>query len=409
MTLDEENFQQYIIAAGVELAAPTYGTSVLALKSWMRGETECPPEALARWIAAPRQPPGKGELEAHIAAMSPLGPPAPAPMQVSALSARVLADPAIQARLKADRASPAAEPESPGPERSLGELFGLSPQPVQEPREPENEVVVHPEPATNGEGPAFVIDEAAGRYSIYPARIKTSVSVLMPTIRDIPPAIYFGHIVFFRKYELGLEMQTDTLLVRARNLVARRFLASKAQWSWWLDSDILPPVGNADWFKKKTRTETLGATQSGYDALERLLSHNYPIVGAVYAARTAHAQMIIQPDIDPRSRDDPITADKIRKGQLHGLINVEWLGLGCTLIHRRVFEAIAKQSAPDPDRRAGELDFFHTEGSKGEDVGFCERATLAGFKPKLDCDLVVGHLGRHCFLPEHTRGIQARK
>jgi len=247
----------------------------------------------------------------------------------------------------------------------------------------------------------------AGRYSIYPARLKTSVAILMPTIRDIPPAVFFALVVFFRKYELGLEMQTDTLLVRARNMVVRRFLASHAQWAWWLDSDCLPPIGNADWFRKKSRSDALTQQQCGLDALDRLLSHNYPMVGAVYAARTAGAQMIIQPDIDPRSRSDQETADKIRKGQLHGLINVEWLGLGCTLIHRRVFEGIAKYSAQNPDGRKGELEFFHTEGSKGEDVGFCERAALAGFKPKLDCDLVVGHLGRHCFLPEHTRGLKA--
>jgi hypothetical protein len=183
-------------------------------------------------------------------------------------------------------------------------------------------------------------------------------------------------------------------------MVATRFLESHAQWSLWLDSDVMPPVGNPDWFKKKSRTQSLTKAQCGYDIIERLLGHNVPLVGAVYAARTEGAQMVIQPDIDPRHPGDQQKAEQIRKGQLHGLINVDWVGLGCTLIHRRVFESLRAKSA---NGRQGDVDFFRSEGSKGEDVGFCERAAAAGFKPQLDCDLVVGHLGRKCYLPEGTK------
>lgn len=382
------DFRNYIIVMGVELAAPQYGTDIATLKGWMRGDNDLPLAVLQEWQRNPRRP--YSPEQAKLAREGKL-PEAVASMQQSSLAQRVLNQPEVQARIKAETGVQVGAPAQGKP---LVEVLVPDFK-----ADGDDDLVFEPAKAQVAPELAMVIDEANGRYSIYPARKNYPVTVCLPTNRDIPPAVYFSHMALFRKYEVGLELQTDTLLVRARNMIADRFLESRAQWSFWLDSDVLVPIGNADWFLKKTKGRRLTRAQAGFDVLERLLSHNAALVGAVYAARSDETQMVIQPDIEPRGPADMALAERIRKGQQHGLCQVGWLGFGCTLVHRRVFEAIRVAGTGSGH---GEVGFFDTEGGKGEDVRFCERAEAAGFRPQLDAELVVGHLGRRCYLPEDT-------
>lgn len=63
-----------------------------------------------------------------------------------------------------------------------------------------------------------------------------------------------------------------------------------------------------------------------------------------------------------------------------GLWPVDGVGMGCTTIHRRVFEKW-DQSTP----------LFHTE-TLGHDMHFCKHARLQGFSIHVDSGLECGHL-----------------
>lgn len=373
--MTEEALRQHVIMWGVESAAPQFGTSIPILKGWMRGDNMLPKAVWDAWVSWSSKSVQDREAIIGAAVQPPSlidsAPEKPGLMSQSSLASRIFADPAIQARIKAETAKvPEITVEAPISGTSL-EL------PVFDQEIP---TIAH---ASNGETK------------------HGTIAFCCPTDRDFPPTTLESFAVLIRNHGMPLVLKSETLLVRGRNIIAERFLRTKAEWSFWVDSDMLLPFGNAEWFKNKTKITNLRPDQYAFDAVKRLLSHRQDFVGAVYAARTESSQMVIQPDLEPRHEADRQLSDLIRKNQAYGLKDVGWLGFGCVLIHRRVFEAIGRT---DPDIRDGKASFFDTQGSKGEDVRFSERATVAGFRPKLDVELVCGHIGRKCFIPEQTKG-----
>jgi len=294
----------------------------------------------------------------------------PALMSQSSLATRVLADPAIAARIKSET----TKMPLPDPNPTIA-------HPSQWPIEFDQEIPI--QQSSNGETK------------------RGTIAFCCVTDRDFSPAVLESFSVLIRNHQMPIVLKAETLLIRGRNLVAERFLRTKAEWSFWADSDMILPFGNAEWFKDKTKITNLRPEQYGFDCIKRLLGHHQDFVGAVYAARTESSQMVIQPDLEPRHESDRQLSDLIRKNQAYGLKDVGWIGFGCVLIHRRVFEAIGRT---DPEIRDGKASFFDTTSAKGEDVRFSERASTAGFRPKLDVELVCGHVGRRCFIPEHTKG-----
>jgi hypothetical protein len=378
--MTEEALKNHIILWGVESAAPQFGTSITVLKDWMRGDNALPNQVWDAWVRFSSMPPdqrppivGQGVGPDRIPEND-----QPALMTKSALASRVLAEPNIAARIKAETTK-AAAPQPP-PERVKAPIEFSPELPPQA-----------PSPKSNGQQKAVALG---------------TVAFCCPTDRDFPPATFECFSVLIRIHRMPLIMKAETLLVRGRNIIAERFLSTKCEWSLWLDSDMIVPFGNPDWFRDKSKITNLRPEQYGFDVLKRLLGHRQDFVGGVYAARTEHSQMIIQPDIDPRTEADRQLADQIRKNQAYGLKDVGWLGFGCVLVHRRVFEAIGRT---DPEIRNGKASFFDTQGSKGEDIRFSERAAAAGFRARLDCELFVGHIGRKCFRPQDTAGVPAPK
>lgn len=62
--------------------------------------------------------------------------------------------------------------------------------------------------------------------------------LLMPMHREVSPHVLFNVAALIRKSPwLGFDYQTNTIIQRARNLLAQRFLNSEAEWSFWMDSD----------------------------------------------------------------------------------------------------------------------------------------------------------------------------
>jgi GT2 family glycosyltransferase len=112
------------------------------------------------------------------------------------------------------------------------------------------------------------------------------------------------------------------------------------------------------------------------DVLKRLLRADKDIIGALYAARRPPFQAIGVPWEGVR--------------ETGGLHRMKIMPTGCLMIKMRVFEKLPKP-------------WFNTrvEGEQimGEDVHFCERATMAGFEIWQDVALSreVGHIGEKIF------------
>ena len=134
----------------------------------------------------------------------------------------------------------------------------------------------------------------------------------------------------------------------------------------------------------------------------RLINHNKDIVCGAYPMKTI-----------PLRYNYNITQPPRAEG---GLVEIQNIGFGFALIHRRVFEGIIQKFGSElkhiPSTNASNYPitekeyynsyhFFH-EYKKGEsympeDFSFFERASQCGFKAWLDTEIKLCHVGSHVF------------
>jgi hypothetical protein len=255
--------------------------------------------------------------------------------------------------------------------------------------------------------PHFAVHDRNGIQSL-PNRGKTNVVVCSPILGQPTLPFMWALVYLAKKYELGFDIQSDTVIHRSRNMLAQRFLNSGALWSLWLDSDIVPPIANAEWYRWITGSTTIPDEACRYDVLARLTGHNKAVIGGVYASRRWHGQLVIQPEIRPRSHEDKLLCNDLRKGTARGLVEVDWIGFGCALVHREVFLEVQRRF-PElaPQVEYGPWRFFQPIGDEGEDEAFCTRIKACSIPIWLDTQLVCGHVGNVAFMPEHTAPVAA--
>lgn len=133
-------------------------------------------------------------------------------------------------------------------------------------------------------------------------------------------------------------MTNESLITRARNALAARFLASAASHLLFIDSDI------------------------GFsaDAVLRLLGHGRPVIGGLYRSKTTERQEWVATfpaGAPPRVRRDLAT----------GAVEVLAIGTGFLMIHRDVLAAMA-EAHPDT-RYRGEDGTVHALFATGIDPG----------------------------------------
>jgi hypothetical protein len=256
--------------------------------------------------------------------------------------------------------------------------------------------------------PHFAIHDNGKGIQSLPNRTKMNCVVCTPILGQ-PTLPYMWVMLYLaKKYELGFDIQVDTVIHRSRNMLAKRFLESGATWSLWIDCDIAPPMANPEWFKWITMSETVTDEACRYDVLNKLMGSGKAMVGGVYASRRWMGQLVIQPEIRPRSHEDKLLCNDLRKGTARGLLDVDWIGFGCALVHREVFLELQRrfpQLAPQAEHAPWR--YFQPEGDEGEDEAFCKRAKACGIPIWLDTQLICGHIGNMAFMPEHTRAIHA--
>lgn len=161
-------------------------------------------------------------------------------------------------------------------------------------------------------------------------------------------------------------------IARSRCDVVRRFLATDAEWLYWLDADMVPPA----------------------DIIERTMQHadpvTHPIVGALCFAggRTKLVPTIYT--ITNDNADQHLESETILMYPQDMLIEVGGTGSACVMIHRSVFERIAEYMGPDhplpwyQDQVVDNKDW-------GEDLIFCLRARAAKASIWIHTGIKVGH------------------
>lgn len=116
------------------------------------------------------------------------------------------------------------------------------------------------------------------------------------------------------------------------------------------------------------------------DSLNRLLAWHVPVVGALYPMRTAP-----YPSTGLRHSDEAGNYRGLQPDECatDGLLPVDALGMGLTVILRSVFETL-----PAP--------WFRVSHAHGRDIDdgmyFCQQCTDAGIPLAVDAGLKIGHL-----------------
>ena len=126
------------------------------------------------------------------------------------------------------------------------------------------------------------------------------------------------------------------------------------------------------------------------DILHRLMAHDKEIVAGLYFKRNAPP---VTPNILNLVEDGPKKVYKEVMNYEKGLIRVDAVGMGMTLIRSELFRKIKPPW------------FVANYPEFSEDVYFCLQAMMAGYKVWADTNLVIGHIfsgpvavGEHTFL-----------
>jgi hypothetical protein len=186
------------------------------------------------------------------------------------------------------------------------------------------------------------------------------VAILTPLLEPVPPLALMSLVSLLRHgVATGLVhgiFLTDGLFYdTARNTLAEQALAAPEGFTHllWVDSDMVVPS----------------------DLLDRLLGAGKPVAGGLYHTKRA--------DLHPAVFGlDPV---RIFDGPFDGsLQRVDGFGLGCALVRRDCYEAVAERFG---DRRWHALSY-----GAGEDMFFFARCKKMGVEVWLDTSLQCGHV-----------------
>lgn len=281
------------------------------------------------------------------------------------------------------------------------------------------------EPAISYPAPAFV---AYGK--------KILVGLPWQKITNPVTAFCVSRLVDSRRCACTLNFG-DAFVAHTRNSIGDTFLASDLEWLLMIDDDMVIPVGSAEVFRAYTGFD-FPEKFMALHAIDRLMSHGKTLVGALYYGR----QSLNAPAVFNEAAANKTISDQFRKVPRDEVRQTRWVGTGCVLIHRKVFEDIEKKFprlARGGDKKgghwftsceAGLLERLDTlrdsfrgkqlDGQSaytmlaeleksiaiakqentlgyGEDVSFCMRAAAAGHPAFVDLGLRCGHLGHYCY------------
>lgn len=254
------------------------------------------------------------------------------------------------------------------------------------------------------------VNEGAGVEEILNAinggRWNREMTLLFPSTGIVGVHTMFNVLAMMKKCPwLGFFYKANTTIQRARNVLAQRFLASEAQWSLWMDSDMILPFNDPGFYRERLHVRNVPVEFAKIMTPDRLRRHGRTIVGGVYAMREigqdGKTRLCIQPELAPRGAEDKDLVERLHRGPFNEVVEVGFIATGCALVHRKVYTDIQEKFPELAPKREGEpWDFFGNDvGRQGEDMHFCRLAREAGHRSFLDCGVFAGHIGNYAFMP----------
>jgi len=258
------------------------------------------------------------------------------------------------------------------------------------------------------------------------------VMLCLPWYKAVHPMTMWSVLAMWDKNKMGaLTRSGDAFIAHARNSIAKDFVESGVEWSFWIDDDVILPCGNAGWFQRKTGWDRMPDTFAGVHTINRLLSHGKSIVGGLYFGRSPKGKPMYA-----EGANDPMEASLARTAPANICKPTRWVATGCLLVHRQVFLDMSKKyphldnnwfTSSEHDLRHDVDDILKNLGNAtgdqivrrlqeakaktdansklgyGEDVQFCIRAASCGHQPHIDLGVVCAHVGGEAFGPYNTK------
>lgn len=274
--------------------------------------------------------------------------------------------------------------------------------------------------------------------------LQKKVLIAMPWQKQVHPLTAFCVAQLTDKRRVASTLcYGDAFVAHSRNSIVDNFLMTNLDWLLMLDDDMICPIGDAKWYNKVTGFN-FSDLFAGLNTVDRLLAANKTLVGALYFGKS---------DGGPAVYGEGMVGGKeleyARKAPINMIKPTRWVGTGCLLAHRTVFEDIERRFprlARGADGKGGNwftssehnaMDWIDrtrkmlAEGAMtaekafkayemleaasndarvsstlgmGEDVSMCVRAGQAGHQAYVDFGLVAGHAGVKIFGPRDGKG-----
>jgi hypothetical protein len=285
------------------------------------------------------------------------------------------------------------------------------------------------------------------------------VMLLMPQYKTTHPITLFSLLALFDRTKMRASLRfNDAFIAHARNVLLDDLVASDCEYGFMADDDMVFPCGMAGWFKHQTSMPQLSDAAAGLHTLNRLRSHGKTLVSGVYFNRVpGRNRAMFSLSLNGSSEADSLNAE-LNRGPQDRLIEADWAGTGCLLIHRQVaLDVRAKFPHLAPSRSGEPWKYFSTAPDavmsaaaeaqgrlsvllqsvstqsytaenleseigdlhklvggalaqtkarntfeQGEDVQFGLRAKEAGHPTFVDLQVVCGHIGHKVYGPSFT-------
>ena len=169
-----------------------------------------------------------------------------------------------------------------------------------------------------------------------------------------------------------------SLISAGRNEMAQENVnRTNADYLMWIDSDMqFPPYG-----------------------VTRLIGYGLDIVGGVYFRKAADARPLVL-RFNEAGLFEEFT--EVPRGEL---FEVDGIGTGFLLIRRRVIEAFTPEVTKEYGTPFG-IGKGPTGREEGEDLSFCRRAKLLGFKIWADPSIPLGHIGKIAYTRQNFEAFK---
>jgi hypothetical protein len=282
------------------------------------------------------------------------------------------------------------------------------------------------------------------------------VFLAMPSYKTTNPLTLYSILGLWDRAKFGGNIKfNDAYIIHARNLLAHDFLATGLEGCFWIDDDMVVPMGSAGWFNQYTGFN-LSGTYAGLHTVNRLRSHGKSLVGALYYGRNPSGRAMYYEALlnTPEGNAEDSRAHQAPRDELKA---TRWFGSGCFYNSRQVLldikaqmphlapqhpsepwgffsnsedgllrrmpqaKALVDSAASEVKGGSGEkaaglladLQKLLSEAEEdtkrnnrlhqGEDQTFGIRAGQCGHQPYVDMAVVCGHIGSAIYGPHNTK------